>query len=160
MAGLAGERIRTEDTALALSPYMALVSRTTNQSLTSGSLTLVTYTTEDLDTDGLYAPASPTRFTVQHAGIYVAHFSWLLASGGALCLRQLAMFRVNAGEVARQEVYDDDVFIGGGQSIDSGLLNLSAGDYVDTAVMQQDTGSSARNLTSARFSILYVGDGS
>lgn len=154
----AGERIRAEDTTLATSPYLALVSRSTNLSLTSSATTTVTFTTETADTDGLYAAGSPDKFTIQHAGIYVAYFDWLLSS--STCLRQLAMIYVNGGEYVRQEIRDDDVFTGGGQSVTSGLMSLSASDYVQAIVLQQDSTATARNLTRAHFSILYVSDGS
>lgn len=153
----AGERIRSETVNLAASPYLALVSRSTNLSIAHATYTAVSYTTETADTDGLYSTGTPNRFTIQHAGIYVAYFDWFLVA--STCLRQLAMIYVNGTEYSRQEKRDDDIFGPGGQSLSSGLLSLSVGDYVQGYAYHEDGYSTARNLSSSHLSILYVSNG-
>jgi transcription elongation GreA/GreB family factor len=50
----------------------ALCYRSTTQSLTGSSTTTLSWDTEVSDTDGLWDAGAPTRFTIQHAGVYIA----------------------------------------------------------------------------------------
>jgi len=49
----------------------ARVRRTTNQAIASGAPVLVTYDTEDYDTDGLWEAGDGGRLTVRTAGLYL-----------------------------------------------------------------------------------------
>jgi len=62
-------------------PPMVKASRLTTQSIANITDTFVTWTTEDFDTDGMFAPTSDT-ITIQTAGVYLCQAQLVFAQNG------------------------------------------------------------------------------
>lgn len=156
----AGERIRSETVTLASSPYLARVTRSTNQSIPHNTATTINYTNEVIDTDGLFTITSPGIMTIQHGGVYGCDFTARLESGGNNTIAIVLFIVVGTTVEASVEMQHPTPFPAGFKQASAGLLFLSAGQTVFTQVYQLDNSSSARNVTFAAMNLWYISDGS
>lgn len=104
-------------------------NKTANQTVANG---IVTWNTEDFDTDGFHDNAvNPSRFTVPpgKAGKYSIHATVSLASGATAGTRNFSIIKNGAGTHIEAAIaynsYDST------RQVISGILDLADGDYVE-----------------------------
>lgn len=111
------------------------VYNSATQTIAAGTNTALTFNTEVHDTDECWDSGSPTRFTAQRDGYYMAGGGFLLASGQITSggIRLNCFTRVNGA-----------TYVGGGSDVNTvngqdavascpgqGMFWLSTGDYVE-----------------------------
>lgn len=69
-----------DNTNFLYSPPMAVVQRSTNQVIATGTVTYISFNTEVKDTDGIWAIGVPTRIEPNTAGLYLIVASGFFAS--------------------------------------------------------------------------------
>lgn len=133
----------------------ARAKRTTTQTITNNSSALITWTTEDYDTDG-YFTASSTTFSIPADGYYlvICSIAWEANSSGT---RGLALQK-NTTQIARDTCYTGNAFEQG--NCCSTVVYLTTTDTV-AARAYVDSGGANRNITpvgdNTFMSILRVG---
>lgn len=110
------------------------------QSISHATETALSFDTEDRDDNGYWTVSNPTRLTAPATGWYVVHAGtrWGSTSGGFVRTLYLRINGTTGVEGARS-----DLSVGtanNAQSV-SGIVYLTAGDYVE-AIVYQDSGSS------------------
>lgn len=110
--------------------YVARVYRTSDQSIASGAVTPLSWTTEDGDTFGLWDPSQGDRFTIRLGGWYWIGGGAGFAAADVIAGRFSLGVRVNGGTVilAQQEVHTiagKDVYLSIGT-----IGHLNPDDYV------------------------------
>lgn len=131
--------------------FGAMVRRTTNQSISTGTATGIIWDTEDRDDDSYWAAGSPTRFTIPVTGWYFlsAYERWASQANGTRVLD----FRVNGGSARMSQFAPTNQF--NDPAIATSMVAyLTAGDYVETVALQS-SGSSV-NITSAHAQIVRL----
>lgn len=153
-------RIRDAINGLKALPF-AVLRKTTNQSITSGVYTAVTWPTEDADTDNGHSTVTNTeRYTAQVEGWY--YLTATIAFSGTANGRRDAFFRLNGDTTHRygwNTVTPTSMASGADIClIISTHLRLLVGDYVEV-IGYQDSGSTLNLLTTnqdSRFEISWV----
>lgn len=134
---------------LLLNPPACRVRRTTNQSINDNTVTPIDFTSERWDTDSMHDNGvNPSRITINTAGLYVV--------GGAARVANAADYtQINARVLlngATILVHSDSLV-----SASAGIPQLkavstewlfAAGDYIELAVLQDNTANTARNVES------------
>lgn len=131
----------------------AHVSRSTNQSIGSGSDTALSFTTTVRDDTSYFSVGSPTRLTAPTTGWYVITASIAWEAFGQN--RRKTKLRKNGSTVYYCQSYE----FGGGEVSRAGgsmTLYLTAGDYIEVLVWQ-DSGSN-HNVTAASFSMVRISE--
>jgi hypothetical protein len=114
-----------------------------NQSIGNSSFTKVTFDTEEYDTDNAFAS---NKFTVPsgQGGKYVFHYSGYMSSLGDDKRLVLNLYK-NGSEISSPVKVQHQIYSTGSSSNvlqrTSTVLNLSAGDYIEMYVWQNQGGS-------------------
>lgn len=146
-----GDGVRDNCDAL-FNPPLAHVYNSAAQSIPYNSDTVVTFDSENEDTDTLHSTSTNTgRFTAAKAGWYHVTFygSWAANSTG----RRRLTLRKNGSAI--MYVSQDGESSGTTNQNLSWLVDMAASDYVDVLAYQNETGTGALNLT-AEFQIVRV----
>lgn len=146
--------------AIGTLPYCEL-TKSAAQTISSGSLTEITFDTEVGDTDTMHAGGNPSRITATTAGVYIVtgfvDFADSLANGKTTAL----LLRKNGTTyIAQQKAMQ------GADGVDPELnvalvTKLAATDYLEL-IVQHDAGSSKDidgGDDGCRFSAAWIGDG-
>jgi len=116
----------------------ARARRTTDQTITTGTPTVIAFDTQDYDTDGIWeGVTNPSRLTCQTTGVYLITGGgyWAGATGGGQ--RSVYIYLNGATQVAGMILTPS----ANGQGLNAtALLSLTAGDYVQLLVYH-DRGS-------------------
>lgn len=113
--------------------------RTTNQSITTATLTALSCDTEDYDTDGFHESVThPSRLTAVKTGLHEVGCSivWDSSTTGTR-----ALYVVKNGTTSTRLAGNDKSASASGAQNISCTLNLTAGDYVEFYVVQDSGGS-------------------
>jgi hypothetical protein len=141
----AGDIIRASDVAA----KSCRVTHNATQSIPHNTLTIVSFNTEESDTDVMHnVTTNNSRITIQTAGTYLVGFNGILASAADYSHIRAVLLVNGATTIAI------DRRPGTGAGVDQ-TINVSttypfdAGDYVQVQVGQVNTASAARNLNAA-----------
>lgn len=126
----------------------AQMSETANQTLTSGSTTQLTFSTEEYDTDGGIVDLGNNRFVVQTAGIYDIT-GWVQFASNSTGARRLEI-QINGSATIRQQTAASAAMAVQVQ----GVLNLAANDLVTFHALQNSGGN--LNVTTRRASLTRI----
>lgn len=154
----AGDVIRASDVAV----QACVLTHSVGQTIAEGTTPVtVTYDTELSDTDGMHTSGSPTRITIQTAGFYVVGFAAQLAADSDY-ERTFGIIRLNGStEIARVQVPGTAAGLGAlAQLVSVQTYRIfSAGDYIESQVIQLESGTTAHTLevVSERSPIFYAG---
>lgn len=111
----------------------ARLSKSADQALVSGALTLITFSAASFDPAGMFDPAAPNRLTVRHTGIY-----WISAALGFALNptghRQAAL-RLNGFETLAAHTLMSPAGADGWLTL-GGLAELQEGEYVELTGLQ------------------------
>jgi len=121
------------------SVYYAQVTRTAAQSIGNAAWTAISFDTEDVDTDLMYAAGTPTRITIVHPGLYIITGTVAWANnttnsrGARLYLNGATIIAGMTNGTAAVAAGDHDA-----QTV-TAIRYLNAGDYI-TLHAYQNTG--------------------
>jgi len=141
----ASSRVKTSGTST-----LATATRTTNQSIPTGTVTTVTYGSS---TDSIYATvnAGTGVITIKEAGVYVLSAQSVFASSTTSLTYRYFLNSVSIDESINTTTSSGAII----RYTITHVLSLSAGDAITFAVSQGS--GSAINITSAHFSIARLG---
>lgn len=131
------------------------VQTTTTQTIPSGSPGSLTnsFTTESYDTDNWWIVGSPTKITVDQAGIYLLQASVSISNAAAqptsLYFKKNGSTSIGFSD-SRTLIATDNTTLQY-----SMLVSLAVSDYVE--VIAETTGGSAQSVTAAEFSVTLIG---
>lgn len=118
--------------------------------IANGTATPIPWDTRDYDTDGMWSPALPTRFTCKTPGVYPFYFvlSW---AASALGYRQLYFQKTTPAGVVTVYAPSVEQPLTGSVTVQftSWPIPLNALDYVETVVAQGSGGALAMSVASA-----------
>lgn len=145
-------------------PPLVRVRRATGQSVANGTLSFVSWTVEDVDTDGCFAPTSDT-VTIQTAGVYQCSISLEYAANatgwrfGCIAKNPSSASDV-ASAIAMAQV--QAVTAGGLTTIScSSLVSCSASDTLKVICFQNSGGAldvgNTSNVNATQFSVAWIG---
>jgi hypothetical protein len=117
----------------------AKVTRSTNQTISNSTNTLISFSAEAWDTDDLWTVGSPTRLTIQTGGYYALTAGTLWASDPTG--RRLTEILLNGSTVLTRSEDPPHSGTSGNAQIVATIASLSAGDYVELRVFQSSGGS-------------------
>jgi len=135
-------------------PPMAQITKVAPLVCNNNVVTLMTYDTENFDTDGMYDPASPNRLTIRTAGIYrLSHLADCAPNGAAV---RIAYVRLNGA--GPPNWYDSRPAVNlAGVDTQHGFAierKMVVGDYIEAQYFQ----NSGANLAVASFlSAVFLG---
>ena len=130
-------------------PPIVIVRRAANQSIANNSIDIVSFDTEDVDTDGCFA-ATSTNITIQTTGVYhinaIVAFASNTAGGRDIGIRKNGTIEFASGS-------NPNVNFAMNTNI-TGHLSLTASDVITLYAYQNSGG--ALNAT-ARLSLAWIG---
>lgn len=108
--------------------------RTTNQSISGGSATALSFESVEFDTDGYWSAGNPTRFTAPRTGVYIVtgHFKATRTGGSAGTCSGSA--RKNGLSTPDQEAFSTNQGSQTTFSVENcgrGTITMTAGDYIE-----------------------------
>ncbi|YCK35184.1 hypothetical protein ACNF49_14175 [Actinomadura sp. ATCC 39365] len=136
-----------------LAPPLAVLTKTGIQSVTSGTLTAVTWPTEQVDRDGGHSTSTNTsRYTAATAGYYTFHHwnEWGLASTSGY---RRVLFRLNGSTYTHQDGRTSPTTAA--VSHLSGMVFMSVGDYAEV-IVDQNSGVSLDLSSNARWDVAWT----
>lgn len=141
----AGNVVRASDVAV----QACRVTRTAVQSIPDAAETLVAFTSEDFDTDGMHDTATNnSRITINTAGIYTVSFTGELV-GDPTLVRSLATIFLNGTTIIAKDQNNEE-YSSGTIPIRfalSVIYQFDVSDYITVSLFQDNTGSNALNLS-------------
>lgn len=132
-------------------PPLCVVRRVAAQSIADNTVTLISFDTEDVDTDGMFTPTS-TDITIQTAGVYVLSGIATLAS--AVTTSLFLRLSVNGSGIG------DATYAGSSYTSSAALTinkSLAVGDVVRCAVYQTGPATSKNTSATTQFSVSWIG---
>lgn len=132
-------------------PPMCIVRRVAAQAVADNTVTNISFDTEDVDTDGMFAPTS-TDITIKTAGVYV--LSGLATLASAVTTSLFVRMFVNGSGVG-------DATYAGSSYTSTGTLtiakSLAVSDVVRFAVYQTGPATSKNTTATTQLSVAWVG---
>jgi len=125
--------------------------RTTNQTLTTGTDTPISFDGERFDTDNIHDPATnPTRLTCKTAGRYIitGHVAFTPNAGGN---NRQVNIRLNGSTVIASDIRPSSSAASNNRVSISAIYDLAVGDYVELSCYQ-DTGGNLDVINAANYS--------
>lgn len=142
---------------------MVRVTKSANQSINSGVATVVTWDTEDFDTDTMHDTGSNTsRLTAPIAGKYLVYgiAQWVIDATGSLAKMVGFYFYKNGSIYNLGNFIPDGTGTIGTICTGSVIVSLAAADYMEMYVYQESGG--AMNLlggsVNSSFGMTYIGE--
>lgn len=134
--------------------FCVLTAFNGSQNFASGVGSTVQFNGADTyDTDAMHdTVTNNTRVIAQTEGLYACTFYAIINSTAVT--QFLVSLLVNGGEFAQSA---SPVSASAARASTSGLIYLTAGQYVEAAVYQESTGGVSRNLLTARLSVAWIG---
>lgn len=117
----------------------ASVYRTASQSITNNTLTAVANDTLDYQSEGLWNSATnPSRLTCITAGLYLVN-TWATFTATGAGSRQIYIYKNGVTYYAPIKITDQ--FAIGAPIVTSAQVDMDAGDYVESIVLQDSGGA-------------------
>ena len=142
--------------SLIVPPMCATAGFNASQSFAHASSAAVQFNGADaFDTDNMHdTVTNNTRMTVTTPGLYMCTFYAQINTTGVT--QFLLGLSINGGAFAESGT-GSPVTASAARSSVSGLINATSTSYIEAVVYQESLGSAARNLSSARFTVCWVG---
>lgn len=141
------------------------VSRASAVSLTSGTNTLISFDTEEADTDAFWAASpNPSRIVFPFTGKYRWNIEYVVAAATVIRGMQCVLNKNRAGSTTFQNTdfpgtFSEGFFAAAGSAIqhsvyNSGILEAASADYAELVVWQSGGTIDTRNV---RVTMQYIG---
>lgn len=140
-------------------PPACRVTDASAQSISDNTETTVDFDTKTFDTDTMHDAAHNSRITFTTAGLYIVTAGGFLANNSDY-QAAFARIRLN-GTTDIATASDNGVSDGGGPrlNVTTGVYKFAATNYVELRVFHNNTGNTARDLSSHFLSAAWVGTG-
>jgi hypothetical protein len=140
---------------LAQDPPCAVATRSTNQSINNNAATDVSFTTEHVDNDTLFA-ATSTTITIVHDGYYMilAGVAWATTSSAGARAASIAINGTNQDDMTSEMTALTASPLPFPRHTVGGVISLVTSDTVKLNVYQNSGG--ALNLTKARLAVVRI----
>jgi hypothetical protein len=142
-------------------PPMCRVSLSGNQSIANTTLTDLSWATQDVDTDGMFAPTS-TTITIQTAGLYLLNANVLWSTASTVGQRHMVITR-NAAANAETPAIAGSIAASVSAGVNgyfsaSAMVSCAVNDTIKVNVYQ-NSGSPLNVVagTSTQFSVAWLG---
>lgn len=122
-------------------PPMCRLTRSTNQTISNNTVTVVAYDAADIDTDSMATTGASAKITANTAGVYAVGYTVLWGTTSTVGYRQAWVTISGSGRYAGSTVYPAGSGSGGWFLTGSDIVSLTAGQYVDVRCVQASGGN-------------------